>query len=102
MIEITNVTWDGNATARRSLHRADERSDFGLYSHQSRPWLNTPAAWLTRLETQLGPPERSRCDSDHKNAFFTGLHCDFEGLSTGRPSRPAAPGALCRTQSAKI
>jgi hypothetical protein len=31
----------------------DERSDFGLYSHQSRPWLNTPAAWLTRLETPL-------------------------------------------------
>src|SRR5262249_17182576 len=32
-----------------SLHRADERSEIGLYSHQSRPRLNTPAAWLTRV-----------------------------------------------------
>jgi hypothetical protein len=45
--------------AGRGLHNQihyialSERSDFGLYSRQSRPWLNTPAAWLTRLETPL-------------------------------------------------
>jgi len=41
-------------TDQDELYFEAGRVDFGLYSHQSRPWLNTLAAWLTRLETQLG------------------------------------------------
>jgi len=63
------------------LNRADERSDFGLYSHQSRPWLNTPAAWLTRLETPLALVGALRCDGDHKNVSF----------ETGAPERTLEP-----------
>jgi len=46
-----------------SLHRADKRSDFGLYSHQSRPL----AEYSRSLGTLLVPPPLSR------SASFRGL-----------------------------
>src|SRR5262249_15666200 len=67
------------------LNRADERSDFGLYSHQSRPWLNTPAAWLTRQRPQ---PALGSCSSAPKICSLKPLPLEAQFRSDrARPGR---------------
>ena len=69
-----------------SLHRADKRSDFGLYSHQSRPL----AEYSRSLGTLLVPPPLSR------SASFRGLVTLRQTFAHRSQSITQGPGTNCR------